>query len=161
MGTDFRRMKISISATNPCHLYPMARALATESALGCYYSGYPAWKLGAARRRAGPHAQLPHECRLWLAQVCAGKTPPEFAQLVRVAGSRLRPVGRARILRHANSFTPCPARRSKLSCAARRLGMRNGAQSSATRLRCANGGAHHGAGVRARRTAAAHGCLSV
>jgi glycosyltransferase involved in cell wall biosynthesis len=41
-------MTISIAATNPCHLYPMARALAGESALGCYYSGYPAWKLGAA-----------------------------------------------------------------------------------------------------------------
>ena len=41
-------MKISIAATNPCHLFPLARALAAEAALGCYYSGYPAWKLGAA-----------------------------------------------------------------------------------------------------------------
>lgn len=40
-------MKISISATNPCHLFPMAVALAERAALGCYYSGYPAWKLGA------------------------------------------------------------------------------------------------------------------
>ena len=40
-------MKISISATNPCHLYAMAEALAREGALGAYYSGYPAWKLGA------------------------------------------------------------------------------------------------------------------
>ncbi|MEI9896663.1 MAG: glycosyltransferase family 4 protein [Chthoniobacter sp.] len=39
-------MKISISATNPCHLYPMALELAQRDALGCYYSGYPAWKLG-------------------------------------------------------------------------------------------------------------------
>jgi glycosyltransferase involved in cell wall biosynthesis len=39
-------MKISISATNPCHLYPMALELAGRGALGCYYSGYPAWKLG-------------------------------------------------------------------------------------------------------------------
>jgi glycosyltransferase involved in cell wall biosynthesis len=39
-------MKISISATNPCHLYPLAIELAREQALGCYYSGYPAWKLG-------------------------------------------------------------------------------------------------------------------
>ncbi len=40
-------MKISIAATNPCHLYPMALELAKREALGCYYSGYPAWKLGA------------------------------------------------------------------------------------------------------------------
>lgn len=39
-------MKISISATNPCHLYPMALELANHGALGSYYSGYPAWKLG-------------------------------------------------------------------------------------------------------------------
>ena len=39
-------MRISISATNPCHLYPLARALAAECGLGCYYSGYPGWKLG-------------------------------------------------------------------------------------------------------------------
>ena len=40
-------MKISIAATNPCHLFPMALELAGRGALGCYYSGYPAWKLGA------------------------------------------------------------------------------------------------------------------
>ncbi|MDR3406408.1 MAG: glycosyltransferase family 4 protein [Chthoniobacter sp.] len=39
-------MKISIAATNPCHLYPMALELAQRAAVGCYYSGYPAWKLG-------------------------------------------------------------------------------------------------------------------
>ncbi len=38
-------MKISIAATNPCHLYPLARELAKAGALGCYYSGYPDWKL--------------------------------------------------------------------------------------------------------------------
>lgn len=38
-------MKISISATNPCHLYSQALALAEQQALGAYYSGYPAWKL--------------------------------------------------------------------------------------------------------------------
>jgi glycosyltransferase involved in cell wall biosynthesis len=41
-------MKISIAATNPCHLYPMAIGLAHRQALGQYYSGYPAWKLGGA-----------------------------------------------------------------------------------------------------------------
>lgn len=40
-------MKISIAATNPCHLYPLAMELARADALGCYYSGYPAWKLAA------------------------------------------------------------------------------------------------------------------
>jgi glycosyltransferase involved in cell wall biosynthesis len=40
-------MKISIAATNPCHLYPLALELARANALGCYYSGYPAWKLNA------------------------------------------------------------------------------------------------------------------
>jgi glycosyltransferase involved in cell wall biosynthesis len=43
-------MKISIAATNPCHLYPMALELAKRGALGCYYSGYPAWKLGDTAR---------------------------------------------------------------------------------------------------------------
>jgi glycosyltransferase involved in cell wall biosynthesis len=40
-------MKISIAATNPCHLFPLALELERAKALGCYYSGYPAWKLGA------------------------------------------------------------------------------------------------------------------
>ena len=40
-------MKISIAATNPCHLFPLAVELARAEALGCYYSGYPAWKLAA------------------------------------------------------------------------------------------------------------------
>jgi glycosyltransferase involved in cell wall biosynthesis len=38
-------MKISIAATNPCHLYPLALELHKLEALGCYYSGYPDWKL--------------------------------------------------------------------------------------------------------------------
>lgn len=38
-------MKISISATNPCHLFPLAVELAGLGHLGCYYSGYPKWKL--------------------------------------------------------------------------------------------------------------------
>ena len=43
-------MKISISATNPCHMWPTARALAESGALGLYYSGYPAWKIADADR---------------------------------------------------------------------------------------------------------------
>lgn len=38
-------MKISLSATNPCHLYPLAVELARLDALGRFYSGYPKWKL--------------------------------------------------------------------------------------------------------------------
>lgn len=38
-------MKISISATNPCHLFPLAVELHRLGRLGTYYSGYPQWKL--------------------------------------------------------------------------------------------------------------------
>ncbi|HVS53811.1 MAG TPA: glycosyltransferase family 4 protein [Opitutaceae bacterium] len=38
-------MKIAISATNPCHLYDLAKALHAQHALGAYFSGYPRWKL--------------------------------------------------------------------------------------------------------------------
>ena len=44
-------MKISFSATNPCHVWPTARAVALEGALGLYYSGYPEWKLPGAEPR--------------------------------------------------------------------------------------------------------------
>ena len=40
-------MRISYSATNPCHMWPTALAVKAEGALGHYYSGYPAWKLRA------------------------------------------------------------------------------------------------------------------
>jgi glycosyltransferase involved in cell wall biosynthesis len=35
----------SISATNPCHLYDVARSLNQRGLLDTYYSGYPQWKL--------------------------------------------------------------------------------------------------------------------
>lgn len=38
-------MKISFSATNPCHVYEWALALHQMGKLGHYYSGYPRWKL--------------------------------------------------------------------------------------------------------------------
>jgi len=49
MGSGIREgtVKISIAATNPCHLFPLALALGRDNALGRYYSGYPAWKLAA------------------------------------------------------------------------------------------------------------------
>ena len=37
----------TISATNPCHLYGMARELDRRGVLDTYYSGYPRWKLGS------------------------------------------------------------------------------------------------------------------
>lgn len=40
-------MKTIISATNPCHLYDLAKALHTLGALGAYHSGYPRWRLHA------------------------------------------------------------------------------------------------------------------
>ncbi len=43
-------MKISISATNPCHLYQLAVELAGLDSLDAYYSGYPKWKLPGADR---------------------------------------------------------------------------------------------------------------
>jgi glycosyltransferase involved in cell wall biosynthesis len=41
-------MRISFSATNPCHLHPHAAAVAALGCAGPYYSGYPRWKLPAA-----------------------------------------------------------------------------------------------------------------
>lgn len=38
-------MKIAISATNPCHLYPLALEWTKLGKLDRYYSGYPEWKL--------------------------------------------------------------------------------------------------------------------
>src|SRR5690349_22694380 len=48
MGERFpQRMNISFAATNPCHMWPTARAVAAEGALGVFHSGYPSLKLGA------------------------------------------------------------------------------------------------------------------
>ena len=44
-------MRISFSATNPCHMWPTAQAVAQEGAPGLYYSGYPAWKIPGADPR--------------------------------------------------------------------------------------------------------------
>ncbi len=40
-------MTISFTATNPCHMWPTARAVGELGALGHFYSGYPAWKMPA------------------------------------------------------------------------------------------------------------------
>src|SRR5690606_24963497 len=44
-GLRLPRMKIAISATNPCHLYDLAKAWHALDALGAYHSGYPGWRL--------------------------------------------------------------------------------------------------------------------
>ncbi len=38
-------VNLAFSATNPCHLYPMAQAVAEAGASATFYSGYPAWRL--------------------------------------------------------------------------------------------------------------------
>src|ERR1043166_8732600 len=49
MGGEIREaMRISFAATNPCHMWPAARAVAQAGAPGLYYSGYPAWKIAGA-----------------------------------------------------------------------------------------------------------------
>ena len=52
-------MKISFSATNPCHMWPTARAVGELGALAHYYSGYPAWKM----RDADPAILRTHSLR--------------------------------------------------------------------------------------------------
>lgn len=39
--------KTIITATNPCHLYDLAKALHETGSLECFYSGYPRWRLRA------------------------------------------------------------------------------------------------------------------
>ena len=82
-------MKISFAATNPCHLFPLARALAKLGALGGYYSGYPAWKLRAAE---GMHIRT-HSLRT---NVVYG--------LLKYAPARLRPSARALFLWQDRGF---------------------------------------------------------
>ena len=82
-------MKISFSATNPCHLFPLAREIAKLGALGCYYSGYPAWKL---RNAEGMNVRT-HSLRT---NVVYG--------LLKYAPARLRPSGRALFLWQDRGF---------------------------------------------------------
>jgi glycosyltransferase involved in cell wall biosynthesis len=73
-------MKISFTATNPCHMWPMARAVAAEGSLGAFYSGYPAWKLG---ERGGANVR----CHSFRTNVVYG--------LFKYAPASLRPSSRA------------------------------------------------------------------
>ena len=76
-------MKISFSATNPCHMWPTARAVGELGALGHYYSGYPGWKM----RDADPAILRTHSFR----------TNVVYA-LLKYAPASLRPSSRALFL---------------------------------------------------------------
>ena len=82
-------MKISLAATNPCHVYPFAVELAKVGALGAYYSGYPAWKL------PGSDA-LPLRVHSLRTNVVYG--------LLKYAPERLRPSSRALFLWQDRGF---------------------------------------------------------
>ncbi len=50
-------MNLAFSATNPCHLYPLARELAELGEDVTFYSGYPRWRLPDAEKlRVRPHS---------------------------------------------------------------------------------------------------------
>jgi glycosyltransferase involved in cell wall biosynthesis len=82
-------MKISLSATNPCHLYAMARELAALQVLGCYYSGYPAWKLPRS-------AELPLRTHSWRTNIVYG--------LLKFVGPQFRPSDRNLFLWQDHAF---------------------------------------------------------
>jgi glycosyltransferase involved in cell wall biosynthesis len=117
-----RAMTISFSATNPCHMFPMARAVAAHGSLGRYYSGYPAWKLAApSAMRVRTHSL---------------RTNVVYG-LLRFAPERLRPSSRALFLWQDHGFDhwvgrhldPCdfvhamPGQALETFRAARRLGI--------------------------------------
>ena len=84
-----RAMKISFSATNPCHMFPLAKAVAEQQALGCYHSGYPEWKLK-------PPAGLPVQTHSWRTSVVYG--------LLKFAPERYRPSSRSLFLWQDRGF---------------------------------------------------------
>ena len=87
-------MKLSFSATNPCHMWPLARAVAAEGALGHFYSGYPEWKLAAS----GPHIRT-HSLR----------TKIVYA-LLKYAPASLRPAPRTLFVWQDRGFDTAVAR---------------------------------------------------
>jgi len=82
-------MKISFSATNPCHMWPTARAVAELGGLGHFYSGYPAWKL--------QDGDMPHvRCYSWRTNIVYG--------LLKYAPRWLRPRSRRLFLWQDTGF---------------------------------------------------------
>ncbi len=58
-------MKISFSATNPCHIYDQAKAVHELGHLGVFFSGYPRWRLA-------PPASMPVVTASWRTLVTYG-----------------------------------------------------------------------------------------
>src|SRR5688572_26088837 len=82
-------VKISIAATNPCHLHPLAVELSRVGALGTYYSGYPKWKL----RGKGKLPIRTHSLRTSLVYAC-----------LRFLPEKMRPSSRSLFLWQDQSF---------------------------------------------------------
>ena len=82
-------VKISIAATNPCHLHPLAIELSRAGALGTYYSGYPKWKL----RRTGNLPIRTHSLRTSVVYAC-----------LRFLPEKVRPSSRTLFLWQDQSF---------------------------------------------------------
>lgn len=82
-------MKISISATNPCHMFPLARELHELGVLGAYYSGYPEWKLSS------PPGMVVRACSL--------RTTIVYG-LLKFAPAKLRPNSRSLFLWQDHGF---------------------------------------------------------
>ncbi len=88
-------MKISISATNPCHLHPLASGLADLNALGCYHSGYPTWKLP-------PESALPTRTHSFRTTLVYG--------MLKLLPAKFRPGSRALFLWQDHGFDRAVAR---------------------------------------------------
>jgi glycosyltransferase involved in cell wall biosynthesis len=70
-------MRVSIAATNPCHVWALALELQELGVLGSYYSGYPAWKLGNLRKLGGMRLRT-HSLRTLVTYVLHAKVPESF-----------------------------------------------------------------------------------
>jgi len=121
--------KITLAATNPCHLWDLARALHALDALSAFHSGYPAWRLrGAAGlpvrshpartlvvyglRRLVPERARPKDHRLFSWQdgafdraVARSLAPCDFFHALpgqaRMGLARARQLGALTVLNHA------------------------------------------------------------
>ncbi len=71
---DPRKLRISIAATNPCHVWDLAVELHRLGGLGAYYSGYPKWKL----RQSGGMPLRSHSLRTLVTYAMYEKIPERF-----------------------------------------------------------------------------------
>ncbi|MEX0330178.1 MAG: glycosyltransferase family 4 protein [Puniceicoccaceae bacterium] len=114
-------MKHSFAATNPCHVYDMALALQDKGALGCYYSGYPRWRLN-------PPAGFPMVSRSWRTlityglQRCPEQLRPDDARMFRWQDKGFD-AAVANILQGEGCIHGLPGQCLETFKAARRIGM--------------------------------------